>query len=296
MSLKLRKWESAHSGLRRIAGSIAEFAQQHIDQPGPSRAEDLHEVRLCIKQMRAMWRLLRPIINEKIYQRENARLRDAAMGLAKFRDEEIIGATLQSLADKTSVKKLHAALQDLECEFAPAPGGNRDLESALRSSGAAIRKSCQALGNLTIKTRGWGVFSRGLNLSYLRAFKSFHRAGQPSADDQFHVWRKRVKDFIYQLDIILPAWPRGLIPQHRKLKILAALLGENHDLVILRQRIADHRARGSVRNSCEPVSALVTREIGKLSKEALSCGNGLFHTEDEMWIKRLHQHWLNWRR
>ncbi len=296
MSLSLRKWESAHSGLRRITGRIAEFAEQHIDRPGPSRAEDLHEVRLCIKRMRAMWRLLRPLISERIYQRENVRLRDVARELAKFRDEEIIGVTLQSLANKTSVKKLHATLQELECEFAPAPGENRDLESALRSSGVAIRKSNQALGNLTIKTRGWGVFSQGLNQSYRRAFKSFHRAGQSSTDDQFHVWRKRVKDFIYQLEIILPAWPYRLRPQHRKLKNLAALLGENHDLVILRQRITDHRARGGSRNSYEPVCVLVTREIGKLSNEALSCGNGLFHTEDEMWIIQLHQHWLHWRR
>ncbi len=296
MSLNLRKRESARSGLRRIAGSIADSAEYRIDRPGPSRAEDLHEVRLCIKRIRAMWRLLRPSIDERIYQRENARLRDVAMRLAKFRDEEVMGATLQSLANKTSVKKLHAALQELECEFAPAPGGNQDLESALHFAGEAMRKSNQALGNMTIKTRGWGVFSLGLNLSYRRACKSFHRAGQLSTDEQFHVWRKRVKDLLYQLEIILPAWPRRLKPQDRKLKDLAALLGEHHDLAVLRQRITDLRARDGARNSYEPVCALVTREIGKLSNEALSGGKSLFHTEDKKWIKQLHQHWLHWRR
>ena len=296
MSLNLRKWESAHSGLRRIAGSITESAEQHIDRPGPSRSEDLHEVRLCIKRMRAMWRLLRPSINERIYQRENARLRDVARGLGKFRDEEVMGATLQSLTIKTSVKKLHAALQELECEFTPALGENRDLESALRSVGKAMRRSNHALCNLTIKARGWKIFYQGLNLSYRRAFNSCHRAGQLAADEQFHVWRKRVKDFIYQLEIILPVWPYRLRPQHRRLKDLATLLGANHDLVILRQRITEHRTRDGARNSYEPVCAFVNREIVKLSKEALSCGNGLFHTEDKMWIKQIYQHWLHWRR
>ncbi len=296
MSLNLRKWESARSGLRRIADGFAGSAVCRIDRPGSSRSEDLHDMRLCIKRMRAMWRLLRPLFYERIYQRENARLRDVSKRLAKFRDDEVMGATLQSLANKTTLKKMQTALQELEHEIAPAPEWNQDLESALHSAGKAMRKSSRAHGNLTIKALGWLAFSPGLNLSYRRACKSFHRASQLSTDEQFHVWRKRVKDLLYQLEFILPAWPRRIPPQYSKLKELAALLGENHDLAVLRQRITDHQARDGARNSCEPVCALVNREIGKLSNEAISCGNSLFITDDKEWIERLHQHWLHWRR
>ena len=296
MSLNLRRWESSRSGLLRIADCFAGSAECRIDRPGSSRAEDLHEMRLCIKRMRAMWRLLRPSIYVKIYQRENAGLRDVAIRLAKFRDDDVMGATLQSLATKTTVKKLRTALQELEREIAPAPDWNQDLESALHSAGKAMLKSSHALGNLTIEARGWLAFSPGLNLSYRRACKSFHRVAQLSTDEQFHVWRKRVKDLLYQLEILLPAWPQRSIPRHRKLKDLAAMLGEHHDLAVLRQRITDHLDRDGARNSCEPVHALVTREIGKLSIEAILCGNSLFNIDDKEWIERLHQHWLHWRR
>src|SRR5438128_12094450 len=83
--LQFRVDESVRDGLARISGELIQRALTRIECAGRNRAEDLHQVRVTIKRLRALLRLARPVISEAFCDRENRRLKATADRLAFFR-------------------------------------------------------------------------------------------------------------------------------------------------------------------------------------------------------------------
>ena len=101
--------ESVSAGLRRIVDELIKSAIARIKRPSTDREENLHQVRLAIKRLRAILRLLRPLVSKTFFKRENARLRSAARRLAvcailRWRDARLN----RSLA---SSRAIHRTLQ-----------------------------------------------------------------------------------------------------------------------------------------------------------------------------------------
>ena len=92
--------ESVSAGLRRIVDELIKSAIACIKEPSTEREEDLHQVRLAIKRLRAILQLLRPLVSKTFFRRENARLRSAARRLARLRDLAVARRTLEQVTDK----------------------------------------------------------------------------------------------------------------------------------------------------------------------------------------------------
>ena len=107
--LVLCRNESVSAGLRRIVDELITSAIECIRQPSTDREEDLHQVRLAIKRLRAILRLLRPLVSKTFFKRENARLRSAARRLARLRDLAVARRTLEQVTDKLA--SFHRTLQ-----------------------------------------------------------------------------------------------------------------------------------------------------------------------------------------
>src|SRR6266446_784114 len=73
--LQFRVDESVRDGLARISGELIRRALARIECAGKNRGEDLHQVRVTIKRLRALLRLVRPVISEAFCDRENRRLK-----------------------------------------------------------------------------------------------------------------------------------------------------------------------------------------------------------------------------
>jgi hypothetical protein len=101
--------ESVSAGLRRIVDELIKSAIACIKQPSTDREEDLHQVRLAIKRLRAILPLLRPLVSKTFFKRESARLLSAARRLARLRDlpwrDERLNRSL------TSSRAIHRTLQ-----------------------------------------------------------------------------------------------------------------------------------------------------------------------------------------
>ena len=65
--------------VRRIASALIGTARKRVAQPASDRGEDVHAVRTTIKRLRALLRLVRPVIGETRFTSEDARLRKAAV-------------------------------------------------------------------------------------------------------------------------------------------------------------------------------------------------------------------------
>ncbi|MEW6737430.1 MAG: CHAD domain-containing protein [Acidobacteriota bacterium] len=71
------------AGLKRVADERIANIESNFNL---DKEELIHNVRTAIKQFRALWRLIQPVISEEIYNRNNIALRDAGRRLSATRD------------------------------------------------------------------------------------------------------------------------------------------------------------------------------------------------------------------
>src|SRR2546425_987186 len=116
--LQFRVDESVRDGMARISGELIQRALARIECAGRNRAEDLHQVRVTIKRLRALLRLARPVISEAFCDRENRRLKATADRLAFFRDTTVSRQTLATLAKRVADDQSEAAFDLVLARFA----------------------------------------------------------------------------------------------------------------------------------------------------------------------------------
>src|SRR5438093_834592 len=137
--LQFRVDESVRDGLARISGELIQRALARIECAGKNRAEDLHQVRVTIKRLRALLRLARPVISEAFCNRENRRLKDIADRLAFFRDTTVSRQTLATLARSVADKRSELAKAPrTDAETAPQVGRPAGRRPRPRRAGKAL--------------------------------------------------------------------------------------------------------------------------------------------------------------
>ena len=149
------------------------------------------------------------------------------------------------------------------------------------------------MGDLKIKAAGWAAIEPGLKESYVRGQEACALARRNPLPENFHDWRKHVKILWHYFCLLHPAWPAEARAMTDKLELLAAHLGEDHDLALLRQFVAKHCAGRS------GGAALLKRLIGerqrKLRAAALELGSRLYAETPEEFCRRLENYWKVWR-
>ena len=140
--LQFRVDESVRDGLARISGELIQRALARIECAGKNRGEDLHQVRVTIKRLRAVLRLVRPVISEAFCDRENRRLNGIADRLAFFRDTTVSRQTLATLARSVADNRSEGAFDLVLARFVehgpePSQFGVR-RERALRHAAESL--------------------------------------------------------------------------------------------------------------------------------------------------------------
>src|SRR5262249_44768125 len=126
---RFRDGESLPHAIRRIARHELERILEGLDE-GPSTAEAIHEIRKGTKRLRTLVRLVRDVIGEKRYRRENRAFRDMGRAFSAARDAEVA---------EQSLEKVRAGVRH---ELRP-----RALEGPLRALRARTRAGHRAAKN-----------------------------------------------------------------------------------------------------------------------------------------------------
>ena len=84
MSLRIEEKEPLSSGIRRVIREQLEMVLHYFADPECNRHTAVHEARRNFKKIRALLRMIRPLIGEELYRRENIRFRDAGRMLAEI--------------------------------------------------------------------------------------------------------------------------------------------------------------------------------------------------------------------
>lgn len=231
----LKRLQSPGGTLGRYADRWTCHALAQVGSQRQASPRQVHQVRVSIKRLRAMWRLLAPLADANRRQAQNQALRDAAASLASARDAHVSRQTLLGLARH---HPSHASALRHMAERLPvteAPGNARVPMKTVH----ALRQAAVALHAAVAAVPHWDDVEKAFDRLRHRARRDREDAKDHLDDAEvIHDWRKRCKDLYYAVEML----PLPLRRRHDKLRKMLrsanALLGHDHDLVVLDSLLA----------------------------------------------------------
>lgn len=291
------------SGTRAVRRAAHHYIKRAAKALASSRLSDadVHAARKDLKKSRASLRLLRSALGDAIYRRENSRLRDAARPLTEVRDGKILVQGLDTLQRRyPELRRNPAALRlgkELHQTLQFAARHLRDRAGELHHVRRALEKSEQRARRWHVGKHGWSKLGPALERLY-RAGRRAARGAEARGDDTtLHEWRKQAKYLAQALRILEPVEPKvlGQLAQHAF--TLAECLGSDHDLSLLRARVAKLE-RGNGKAPPTGASALVRlidRRRARLQARARQAGASLYAAPPRAFGARLKTLWQQWR-
>jgi CHAD domain-containing protein len=276
--------------LRRIARTQVDRAIAELDLVDP--AEAVHQIRKRSKKLRALLRLVRPVAAE-LHRAENPRLRDLARDLSGARDDaaslEALGA-LAGAGDRLAATTVATVRQGL----IGAGGGEADASVALERARAdllRLRRRVETDWTLPESVRGADAVVPGLRRSYAEGRDTFEEALDDPTTASLHEWRKRVKDHGYHCRLLRSAWPPVMKARASALDDLAELLGDDHDLAVLRAglRADPDRFGGAIKAGI--TSVRLDRRRAELQRDAVRLGRRVYADRPKAMERRIVRWW-----
>jgi CHAD domain-containing protein len=140
---------------------------------------------------------------------------------------------------------------------------------------------------------GWKAVKGGLRRSYRRGRKAFKRAQEDPSTEALHEWRKRAKDYWYHLRLLQPVAPRTMKGHAKDAHLLSDLLGDDHDLALLRERLLE--AEPVLPVDVEAVIVLLDHRREQLQAQAKLLGDRLYVEKPKAFRRRIRAYWKAWR-
>ncbi len=293
---RLKSEESPPAGMRRIATGRIEKALERLAEA--QEAEDptsgVHGVRKDLKKLRSELRLLRHELGDDLYRAENDTYREAGRLLSESRDAEVKVETLEDICERCAGTLPPGAADEWidalreERDLAVASTRDGGGSTALGEATKLIEAGRARVVSWPLERESWELVGPGIERAYRRGRKRMRRtAAEPSAAN-VHEWRKRVKDLWYQLRILEVATPKKLRDRVEVADRLADVLGDHHDLAVLRD---DLLLRDLPTVSRAPLVAAIAQRQRELEEEAFDLGDRLYVEKPKRFRKKMRRAW-----
>ena len=297
MPYRLQPGESVPGALRRSGREQLENAIGELtDGVKVDVVKAVHDARKALKKERSLLRLGRGTLPAAERRRENDALRDAARSLGAARDADVMVDALDGLADRYAGQlpkaTFDAVRRQLEAERRVA---RRLLEQddATEWVNAELREAALRIDEWPLERDGWPAIAGGLRRGYAGGRTAFTRARARPTDKNLHAWRKRSKDLWYHLRWLAPISPRTMRGHAEDAHRLADLLGDDHDLAVLRSTLVD--LDGQIPRDLDPLLGLIEHRRAQLQTEAMFLGERLYAEKPKAFVRRLRRYWRAWR-
>jgi len=295
MAFHFKKRESPTKAARRLSRERIGKALEHLQQC--NRLETVHSVRKEIKKVRATLGLVRGRMNGGAYRKYAKTLRAAARRLTDPRDAHVRPRTLERLMVHfrgrlpahpfAGIKKVlrQNCLEETR-EFMQG--------ESMITVDRMLRKINRRAKDLKVKAEGWAAIQLGLKQSYNGGQEAFTTALAETSPENLHEWRKHVQDLWHQLRLLCPIRPENLRAAAGELKMLSQYLGDDHDLVMLKQFVSRRCAR-KFAGEMKRLNELIALRQKELRSAALALGAQFYAEKPSLFCRRLENYWRGWR-
>jgi CHAD domain-containing protein len=277
MAYRLKFDEPLATTLHRTAVELFDDAITVVTEDlDDDPVEAVHEVRKDLKKARSLLRLARPGIPRSAYRRENRYLRDTARAISAARDADVMVETVDALAERYAGRLPKRTFTTLRGRLAKQATGG-----ALPGAEGLL----EALQEARARVDGWGLdgcdeaaLTAGAVRAYARGRAALAAVGDDASAVRLHEWRKRVKDLWYHQRLLRNAWKGPLRALADESHRLADLLGDDHDLAVLADRLvaSPELTAGSALLDREAILSLIAERRAELQAEARRLGRRVY--------------------
>jgi CHAD domain-containing protein len=293
---RLRDDERVPDGIRRIARG--QLAGAHEELAGASQdtlGEAVHKVRKRLKRLRACLRLARDALGEETYERENAAFRTGGRRLSGARDAHMLVETVDGLNERIAGELPLAAtaplLAALRAEHERATVALRDYHAAIDATLDELHQAGSRTPRWDFDADGFDALKPGLRRIYRRGRKRMRVAARDPTTENLHEARKRVKDLWHATQIVRPAAPKKLKKLSRRAHDVAKLIGDDHDLAVLREYVERHPGCFEDEASKRALLVVLDRRRDVLQHRALKLGRRLYKRSPKRFVTSIERGW-----
>jgi CHAD domain-containing protein len=301
VSFEFRQDESIRKGIRRILRKQLKSAQQSLrGRTSDSADERVHSARKNFKRVRAVARLVRDAIGDSTYRFVNETIRDAGRPLSEVRDAKVLVEALDKLkkcaGDSAADMPFAAAREVLTANQRVVREKVLKEGEAFAATSAVVEETLERLDDWTDVPNRWATLGDGIKRVYRSGRKAFDDTKSDGSVENLHEWRTQVKYLRYQLELLTPTWPKVGGKLAGQADELGDLLGEDHDLAVLRATLAETKSDDRPAAKMDSIAELIDERRKKLQSEATAKGELLYRERPKEFDQRLASYWRKWGR
>lgn len=297
MAFLLKPKESVSEGITRNVRRQIEKALEHLDaaadpgRRGDEETEAVGQVRKCFKRIRAALRLVREELGDERYHEQNLCFRDAARPLTQVRDAGILLETADKLRQHFPKAIAAATFTDIRQALVANQAEVRhhvlDEDQACTKVRNIAARELARLAEWRLTRDGWAALEAGIRRVYRAGHRALALAAESPSAGNLHEWRKQTKYLWHQLQLLelaLTGEEKELVDKTHK---LSTLLGEDHDLAMLRETLAADPLRYGGHHTLKGIFVLIDRRRGDLERQAFTLGQEIYKHPVRIFTNRI---------
>ncbi|MGA8025881.1 MAG: CHAD domain-containing protein [Bryobacteraceae bacterium] len=297
MAYRFKASESVPEGIKRIVLEEVDSATELLSRGNSKkRGEAIHEARKSVKKIRGVLRLVQPELGG-IYSTENTRLGDLGRTLSEIRDAEAIIETFDGLLDQykenlriESLAPIRRGLERSKRETEQTA----NVDAVVRRAISTLRAAGRRVKAWPLKNDGFQAIAPGLENAFRRGRKAMAAAQKNSRPENYHDWRKRVKDHWYHIRLLENLWTEVMQAHEASLKNLETWLGDDHNLVVLCGKVGSEPEKYGDERSVQLFLTLAGQHQKELRENSLSLGERVFEEKPKQFTQKMSNLWDAW--
>jgi CHAD domain-containing protein len=285
MSFAFKHRKGIGAQVRSIAKEQIRKALEDIEHPGEID-DTIHALRRRCKKLRGLVSLVGPDLEGA--DRENAAFRDAASSLSEVRDAAVMVETFEGLLSLEAkrderISKIEA--DDIsEALTARAKEGGQIDKDPFEQCREILLSAGDRVGEWRFDAHGFDLLGDGLANNYRQFRRRMERARKNADSEHLHDWRKVAKYHGHHLALLQRCAPDLLKSRQALVDELGVLLGDHHNLAVLRETLAGLGFK-------DAVAEVIDEQQEELAAAAFVIGRQLAAEKPEALRRRFESYW-----
>jgi CHAD domain-containing protein len=223
--------------LKDIKPTISGYISESLSLLRRSAIPDesaVHDIRVLMKKTRATLKLLKPQVNAESIERDYLAFRETGRMLADWREISVHRKTFKALRKEnvdlfsrlTEFDKIRVLFE----KEVPQDEVVSVIKTGTELIDAILNKALYRMRFLSVANLDAGVLLRELELTYNIVCHNYRTCRNNPKAENIHKFRKKSKDFLYQLFFFRSLNPAVVKNLEKQLDILTQNLGKYNDL------------------------------------------------------------------
>jgi len=194
----------------------------------------VHDIRVLMKKSRALMKLIDPQIVDPFFKRDVTDLREVGRLLRSWRETSVRRKTLKGF--RKEYPEIFSALHENEVlsrlleKPEPADIPTEEIKTVMEQIDLLLNKTAYRIRFQTMKSLDPQLLIRELENTYSEVVDTYLYCRNNPKKANLHKFRKKAKDFLYQLYIFRPLNPSVVKSLEKKLDSMTQNLGRYNDI------------------------------------------------------------------